>query len=759
MNSAPRIPQQFWCHLIANKKISLVYNYLLLISALALLSPVVVAGQTGLPKTDSNSNALTERVSVTAVRVETPPTIDGQLNDQAWRTASVIDEFVQRIPVEGAPATENTTVYVAYDNTNLYFGIYAWHSNPSAIRANRVDRDRAFGDDRISIIFDPFMDQQRGYSFGVNAYGVQSDAILGSGAGFGNRDNAWDALFESAGTLVDDGWTAEIAIPFKSLRYPQRPNGEIHSWGLQIERQIRSKNETVTWSPVSTDVMGFLSQTGVLNGMEGLSTQRNLEILPTLTAMQVGALSDEDQFEIAKAKEAGINLKYGLTSNLTLDFTYNPDFSQIESDRPQIAINQRFPLFFPEQRPFFLEGQEIFRLQTWINPLHTRTIVDPRFGAKVTGKVGRMTLGLLMTNDEAPGNIDDPTDPAYNQSAQILTGRLKYELNGESYVGALVTNREFLDTHSRLVALDGNFRYGRNYATQYKLLFTNHRDASGIVKKGYFIDLMARKSGRHFSWMFATNQLSPDFKTDLGFVRRINFRRHLANVAYRFRPENWIVDWGPTIEYDRYTTFSGVLEEETTSLRLGFDFAQNIGFNASVTHGMERFLDTNFKKTRVSLFGTMGTSRRIFLRGGLRFGDQIRYTENPFLGRSVGLSLAATVRPFSRLQSAISLNASRFVDINTNTNIFNVKIIRARTTYQFTKELLVRNILDYNTLDKTLATSVLVTYRVNAGTVFYVGYDDRYHQRDQVQNDVFVDQAFQLTNRAFFTKLQYLFRF
>ena len=760
MDSGSRIPQQFWCPLIANKKPYLVHNCLLLISALTLLSPIVVSGQDRLSKTDSNASALTERISVTAVRVETPPTIDGQLNDQAWRTAAVVDQFVQRSPVEGAPATENTAVYIAYDDTQMYFGIYAWHSNPSTIRANRVDRDRAYGDDRVAIILDPFMDEQRGYSFGVNPYGVQSDSILGSGGGFrGYGGSAWNALFESAGMLVDDGWTAEIAIPFKSLRYPQRPNEETHRWGLQIEREIRSNNETVTWSPVSTDVMGFLSQMGVLNGMEGLSTQRNLEILPTLTAMQAGKLSDEDQFEINKAQEAGINVKYGLTSNLTLDFTYNPDFSQIESDRPQIDINQRFPLFFSEQRPFFLEGQEIFRVQTWINPLHTRTIVDPRFGAKVTGKLGRMTVGVMMTDDEAPGNIDDQTDPAYGQTAKNLIGRIKYDLYGESFIGALVTNRKFLDTHSRLAAFDGNFRFGQNYAAQYKFLFTNHRDSSDIVRKGHFVDLMVRKSGRHLSWMVATNQLSPDFRTDLGFLRRIDFKRHTGSVSYRFRPESWIVDWGPRIEYDRYSTFSGVLEEETTSLGLGFDFSQNIGINANVNHGMERFLGINFNKTRVSLSSTIGTSRRLFLRGGIRFGDQIRYTENPFLGRSIGFSLSATVRPFSRLQSAISISSSQFVDPKTNTNVFDVKIVRAVTTYQFTRRLLVKNILDYNTFDKVLATNVLVTYRVNAGTVFYVGYDDRYRQRDQVQNDLFVDQGFQRTNRAFFTKMQYLFRY
>ena len=306
-----------------------------------------------------------------------PPTVDGRLDDAVWQDAARITEFVQRQPVEGAPATEDTEVFLAYDNSNIYLAFHAKYQDPGILRANRVDRDRAgFGDDTIRVYFDTFLDQQRAYVFSVNGYGVQGDSIVGGGFGGGGRggggrsriprgDSSWDALFNSGGQPVEDGFTAEMAIPFKSLRYPARGRAVPHTWGFQIVREIRGKAETVVWSPVSRDIAGFLPQMGVLDGMRGLSSSHNLEIQPTFTAFRFGTF-DEALGTVVDGDprpEGGANFKYGVTSNLTADFTLNPDFSQIESDRPQVEVNQRFALFFPELRPFFLEGAEIFQIQ------------------------------------------------------------------------------------------------------------------------------------------------------------------------------------------------------------------------------------------------------------------------------------------------------------------------------------------------------------------------------------------------------------
>ncbi|HUP40060.1 MAG TPA: DUF5916 domain-containing protein [Vicinamibacterales bacterium] len=715
----------------------------------------------------SSGTAFAQGPAVKAARVLKPPTIDGRLDDPSWANAARITDFVQRRPLDGAPATERTEVLIAYDSDRLYFGIYAHYSDASIVRANRVDRDQIWNDDRVSVIFDPFRDQQRGYRFAMNAYGVQGDALVASGgagaaaaaSASGPGDLSWNVLFASAGVLTSDGWTAEFAIPFKSLRYPARGTGEAHRWGLQIERDIEGKDENVVWAPLSRDVMSELGQMGTLDGMTNLSTSRNLEILPTVTAIQVGRLNAAGGFETDTVKEAGGNLKYGVTSNLTFDFTYNPDFSQIESDRQQIEINQRFPVLYPELRPFFLEGQEIFRIAGPITFIHTRTIVDPRYGAKLSGKVGKTTLGLLVANDEAPGRLDNRQDPAFGRTAQFVVGRARYDLYRESTASVIFTNREFMNQHSRAIGGDGDFAIGRTHRFFARVIATDHRDAAGVLRKGYFYDFNLRKAGRNVSYSLISNAISPDLRTDVGFVRRTDQRQSLGNISYRWWPEHWLVSWAPRLNHMRNYQFDGTLQEETSGLTGSFTFARNITAEAGVTREMERYRGVDFWKTRHSAAISMATSRRLTLTASMNGGDQIRFVADPFLGSTNAWDIAIALRPVSRFQSDFSVAASRFRDPRAGRQEFDVKIPRSLSTYQFTERLLVRNITEHNTLDKTVGENLLLTYRVNAGTVFYLGFDTRYRHTDQINPNVFPTDAYMRTNRAIFTKLQYLFRY
>ena len=748
----------------------------------------------------ASAGILTGRPSVTIVRADDPPRIDGRLDDAVWQRATRITEFVQQSPIEGAPATEDTDIYIAYDSTHLYFGMHAHYSDPGMVRASRVDRDRAgFGDDTISIYFDTFLDQQRAYVFSLNGYGVQGDSLMdsrggrgggpggggggrgggGGGGGGGGRgrgrggvprgDRSWDALFESGGTLVDDGWTAEMAIPFKSLRYPS-VGGEAHRWGFQIARTIRGKDETVVWTPLSRAISGFLPQMGLLDGMSGLSTSRNLEIQPTVTAVQVGNLDTASgAFPTESQPEGGVNLKYGLTSNLTLDFTYNPDFSQIESDRPQIEVNQRFPLFFSELRPFFLEGQEIFSLPGPVNFVHTRTIVDPRYGGKVTGKVGKTTLGVLFANDEAPGNVDDAADAAFGKTANVLIARARYDLYSESHIGVILTDREFLDGYSRLEGVDGQFRLSDTTSIGFRAITTQNRDLDLLETSGNMFDVSMTSQGRNLNYFIAGYTLDPEFDTDVGFVRRRDIKAVTSRVGYLWWPESWLINWGPEASYGRNYNFEDILEDEERRVGVNFSFAKNIRFGVSANQDIERFGGINFDKRRYSTNLFVSTFDPISVGGFFSFGDQVRFSESPFLGTGSSGSLFMTLRPFSRLQSQINISTSRLVDPFDDTEVFDVKIYRAQTTYQFTDRLLLRNIMEYNTFDRTLGANVLVTYRVNSGTVFFIGYDDHYQQGDLILdaddnpasfgNQTSFTTDLLRTNRAFFTKISYLFRY
>lgn len=719
-----------------------------------------------------------------APRVSILPTLDGLLDDEIWSQAVRLTRFVQRSPVEGAPPTEATEVFIAYDSSNLYMGFYAHYSDRGLIRANRSDRDQLGQDDAISVYFDPFLDQQRAYVFTVNGYGVQGDSILagglggfggggfgGGGGGFGGGggpggvprgDPSWDALFESAGILVSDGWTAEIAIPFKSLRYPARGNGEPHRWGFQIARTIGGKNESVVWAPLSRRVASFMAQMGALQGMEDLSTSHNLEILPTFTAVQLGSLNASTGAFVQNDidPEAGIGIKYGVTSDLIADFTFNPDFSQIESDQPQIEVNQRFPLFFAELRPFFLEGQELFGTRGNVNLLHTRTIIDPRYGAKLTGKVGDVSVAVLSANDEAPGKLADLTDGAFQQTAQFIVGRVRYDLFPGSYVGAILTDREFLNSYSRVGGFDGKFRLGRTDDLEFRFAQSSTRQVDGLELTGATYDFAFRHNGRNLDYGVNHDTVAPGFRTDTGFVLRTDTRRTRANVGYRWWPENRVLNnWGPDLNYARNYNFDGDLDDEDIAVSSVVQFTNSVRVWAALNRDMERYLGVKFRKWRRNVFAQVNTSRHVSVGGFMNWGDQIRYDTDPFLGRGRGGRLFLNLLPSSRLRSTFSINYSQLADPRSGSEVFNIKIYRSQTTYQFTSRLLVRNILEYDTFERTFDANVLFTYRVNAGTVFFLGYDDHYRQGDRLALPLVTTSAFRQTNRVFFTKLSYLFRY
>jgi hypothetical protein len=703
---------------------------------------------------------------------DTPPEIDGRLDDDVWKTAALITEFTQQSPLDGAPATEETEVWVAYDANNIYFAFHAHYENPLIMRANRADRDRASQDDLMTVYFDTFMDQQRGYDFDVNGYGVQGDGIISAVGGRGaipRADRSWNTLFDTGAEIVEDGYTAEMAIPFKSLRYPSRARGEAHRWGFQIVREVNGKNrENQVWAPMSRDETSFFAQMGVLEGMVNLSTSRNIEVLPTFTTIRHGTLDPTFPAFAHQGTDpdAGVNVKYGVTSNLTADITVNPDFSQIESDRTQIEVNQRFPLFFSELRPFFVEGAEIFDVPGPVTLVHTRTIVDPQYGAKVTGKMGRVSIGVMAANDAAPGKVEDELDPAFNQMAQTVITRVRYDLYSESNVGAVFTDREFLDGYSRLMGMDANFRLNPTTSASGRAIGTWIQDVGGVQRTGRILDARVRQNGRTLSWSLNSYQISPDFGTDVGFVRRNDEQRIQGNVSYRFWPEGQIINWGPRVEMVRNWDFDEVLQDRALEMGVDMSFANNIRLSAEVDRAMERFSGTKFEKTSFNVRANVNASRSYSFGGNIRVGDQIRFVDDPFLGHQFRWGLYFGVQPTSRISSRLSVTSTRLTD--GPVEVFSVKILRASTTYQITDQLRLRNITDYNTMDKTFDFNLLATYRINAGTVFYVGYDDHYQQADLIEGDpdgdgldeqLFFRDDLQRTNRAVFVKLQYLLRY
>ena len=751
-------------------------------------------------------------------RTNNPPEIDGRLDDSVWETAAHLTDFIQIAPIEGAPGTEETEVWMAYDSDHLYFAFYAHYSRPETMRINRADREEIRGDDRMSILFDPFLDQQRAYQFEVNGYGVQSDSIVnadgstgfsrssasgsasrgsgprrsgGSGMSssgqFGIRgDDSWNALFDSAGRVVSDGWTAEMRIPFKSLRYPSRGRGQPHRWGFQITRVIRDKSEAQSWSPISRGVAGQLTQFGALEGLSDLSASRNLEFLPEVTGFRFGELDTASgaYAEDDPTGQLGFGVKYGITPNLTADFTYNPDFSQIESDRPQVETNQRFALFYPEQRPFFLEGQEVFQTATPMTLVHTRTIVDPRFGGKLTGKVGQATLGVVVADDEAAGGPGD--------AAQTVLGRARYDFYAESYLGGIMTAREFGADYNRVAGVDGRFRLGRTHRLSFLAAGAETRCSTGPSPgsllaacgeggwtadgaagsiSGSAVEADFSKQGRNLSYNAAYSRIDPGFWTDTGFLPRLDLQQASGTASYRWWPESTLMTWGPSVTYLRLYDHAGVLQDEQLQGSASFSFRNNMAVTGMVNRDLERYEGFDFRKTGFGFFGVM-SARILSIYGGYNWGDGIYYqdTAAPWLGWSTVGNVNFRFQPTSRLRTEFTMVSSHLVEPTTETAAVDVKIFRTRTTYQFTDRLLARYILEHNTAAETLGNNVLFTYRVNAGTVIFLGYDDRYQRGDlllaadarrlaQLADPLFNPSGLLRQNRTFFGKISYLFRY
>lgn len=532
-----------------------------------LLSPYSIAedaSEPGLPRE--------QRPVLEARRLERPPTLAEFLDPErppeiASRMAVVDGGFVQRLPHDGRPATFRTVVYLGYDDEALHVVFVASDDEPGAIRATMGRRETFTNDDIVQILVDTFLDERRAYSFICNPFGVQFDAVWTEGSGF---DFSFDTVWESEGTLTDRGYVVRMAIPFKSLRFPRAPE---QRWGLLFNRDVPRLNEETFWPRYSNRIQGRLNQTGTLNGLAGISPGRNLQFIPYATARRYRVLGadastfEEDSFDA----DAGVDAKWVIRDRLVLDLTANPDFSQVESDQPQITTNQRFEVFFPEKRPFFLENASYF--ETPVTLLFTRRIGDPLGGVRATGKLGGWAVGALVMDDEAPGKVVAATDPAAGERARFLIGRVARDILGQSTVGVMATDRTFAGSRNTVGSLDSRITWNRNWASDLQVAGSRTRSSGGetLEDEAFFASL--ERQGRHLGFLLRWQDIGRDFRADAGFVPRTDIRDGVAAIGYTFRPEGGrLLSWEPEVVLRRIDDHAGVRLDEEAKASLQFEF-------------------------------------------------------------------------------------------------------------------------------------------------------------------------------------------
>ncbi|MEP7213081.1 MAG: DUF5916 domain-containing protein [Acidobacteriota bacterium] len=511
---------------------------------------------------------------ITIPKFATPIVIDGKPDEAAWRDAAVFKDFYQTGPGDNIAPSKPTEVLMMYDEKNLYIAFKCW-DDKDKIRASVAKRDEIFGEDNVRFWLDTYNDRRRAYVIAFNPLGIQQDGIYTEGSG---ADFSVDIVMESKGVIEDWGWSVEAKIPFKSLRYSA---GKGKFWGFNVARNIdRFNDEFDQWLPDDRNISGFLVKHGRITGLDSIKYERTLEIVPSITVSETGSrkrtipnsgfsrfgrfdpilnpigIQDPGRFVNDSLKQdIGVNLKYTLSPNVTLDAAVNPDFAEIEADAPVVSANQRFPIFFDEKRPFFLEGKDIF--QSPLQPFYSRTIVDPDFAAKLTGKIGKNTFGFLAASDNAPGNYSDDErgellscqrlreidvtqqraprrcgiEEFVDKNAFFGVLRLKHDVGKENNVGFLATARTFPQNRNFTGGFDGNFKLNPKTVMTFQALGTHsrkifynpetdradYRTGNGF---GYYWSL-DYTTDRHGWYAEAVGRTS-DYRADAGFTRRTN---------------------------------------------------------------------------------------------------------------------------------------------------------------------------------------------------------------------------------------------
>jgi hypothetical protein len=461
---------------------------------------------------------------------------------------SHVGGFIQNQPTDGAAATERTEVWLGRTSSTLYVVFLCFDKHADLIRTHLARRENITKDDYVSINLDPFQDRQRGVEFQVNPSGVQADAAWTEANG---ADYSYDLVWDSDGRVTKQGWMALFAIPFKSLRFPA--NGT--SWGVVFWRNLPRNSENDFWPRVSAAVSGMLSQEGTMHlpGLEGVSGSHNVQIDPYVLGQNVHTLETLDPnnpyFSTRTAEAtAGGEAKAVLKDSIVFDATVNPDFSDVESDQPQFTVNQRYPVYFPELRPFFLENASYF--QTPLTLLYTRNIVRPRWGGRVTGKLGHTNLGILAIDDREPGETVPEGDPLYQHESQAYVGRVSQDLGKGSNVGLMYVDQEFGGGWNRVGGADFTWRANDHWTVLGQTVESSTKPSASasvasvlppLYQAGPATDVQVQRNGHAFNLFDEYQDISKGFDSTLGFFQTSNIRSDHLHATYQFFPKHSVV--------------------------------------------------------------------------------------------------------------------------------------------------------------------------------------------------------------------------
>jgi hypothetical protein len=707
------------------------------------------------------------RPQLHAPRLDRSPVIDGVLNDDVWQTAQPLQtpDWRSYNPLHGDAIPQQTTVWAAHDADNLYFAFKCDDPDPSRIKTSVTRRDNIWADDWVGLSLDALGTGQMSYHLMVNPSGVQLD-MLNSVAG--GEDQSPDYVWESAGRVNDSGYAVEIRLPLQTIRFRGGTNIRM---GILFWRRVSRTGVSVAWPALAPGTWVFERHAALV--FRELQPRLPRETIPSMTyarnqsrdlPTRWGAADDEADF--------GVSGKYGITSTITLDATVNPDFSQVESDAFQVEVNQRFPVFFSEKRPFFMEGAGLFTLAGQGNDnslqsaVHTRRIVDPIFGAKVTGTAGRFTFGTLTALDQAPGRNVPPDDPDRGRDRLFNVVRGQYSLGPGNYVGGLVMDAEFAGGFNRVVGADLSWRVNSTQRLSGFLLASDTRagraeqSRSGVgAQAGY------EYSTRRLVLVGFGEHYDRDFEMQTAFINRVGITSGWGFAEYNFYPPQAKVPWLRRISPFSFTqggTDRNAGGDELLQVSgIRFSFTRQGFFRFDRFDGFETWAGQRFDRANWRSFGSVQLYRWLSLDGQYMFGDAVFYDpETPFQGRQRNWRIGATVQPSGRLSQALSYRRVEFDRAATGGRVYDIDILNSRTTYQFSRQFFLRAIVQFDSSRHRVLTDFLSSYELRPGTVVYAGYGSLLERRAFVDGDWVVGAGeYETSQRGLFFKASYLHRF
>ncbi len=705
--------------------------------------------------------------------------ITGSMQHPAWEQAEPVYIEHELQPNDQAPAPVETRVKVLYSDKNLYIGFISHDPDPGKIRASISDRDNSFQDDYVGVFLDTFNNNQQAYQFFVNPLGVQMDGLRTGN----NEDFNFDALWYSEASLSDSGYTAVMKIPFKSLNFPSK---NVQDWSVQFLRNYpRSTRSQLSWTDVSLSNSCLLCQSGELQNLRGLESSNTVELLPYALAFQNSELSDPARPSSGLDNEPidgriGGSVSYSPSSTLSMDAVVNPDFSQVETDAAQIDVNESFALFFPEKRPFFMRGADLF--ETGADLFYSRMINNPLAAGKITQQSDSYSIAYLTAYDRetpfiVPGIYGSSLVRSDKEAySNILRG--KYNFGTESFVGGLLTTRNQVGGSNYVGSVDWQLRLADQYYFSGQAgysatdeiddteLFNNQREFgnsgydaafNGEQYSGTLLNAEFNRRAKFYNFGFSYESYSPTFQSQGGFINQTNRRQFGASQSLSYFPNTaWLsqgdISASGTWRYD----FSGNFQERFVFLRASNTFAGQTQLSLSyLPVNDERFRGEYFTDMRRLMIGaSTNPTDGLSLGVDFDFGKYVNRRSNPTLGEGYNFSAEATVKPSSRLQLDFSYSYSKLSPVDGPGTFYSGDVMRLTSRYNFSRSIFARLITEYDSFGDEIQLYPLLYYKANPFTKFYIGMTDYLRQFDE--NRGF--DGYRQTSRRFFVKFQYLIR-